>query len=112
MGFLKSVNERSAEAVRQILLSGLARGVTIVCALLIVPLTIDYVNPTRYGIWLTLSSIIAWFNLLDFGLGHGFRNKFAEAKANRNFELASQYVSTAYFAITVIVVVLFVVFCS
>ena len=50
-------------------------------SLLLVPLTIDYLNPTQYGIWITLMSVIAWFNFFDIGLGNGLRNKFATAKA-------------------------------
>ena len=102
---------RSKEAVRNIVLSFFAKCVSLVCSLLIVPLTIHYVNPTRYGIWLTLSSIIGWILIFDFGLGHGFRNKFAEAKAKGDIELAKQYVSTTYFILSIIVVLLLSVVC-
>lgn len=78
-----------------------------VCSLLLVPITINYVNPTRYGIWLTLSSIIGWILLFDFGLGNGLRNKFAEAKAKGDMELARQYVSTTYYTLSVVMLVLF-----
>ena len=98
---------RTAEAGRQVLLSSVAKGVTILCSLLIVPLTIHYVNETQYGIWLTLSSIIAWISYFDFGLGNGFRNRFAEAKAMGDFQLAREYVSTTYFAIGGVVLVAF-----
>ena len=48
---------------------------------MLVPLTIHYINPTRYGIWLTVSSIIGWVSFFDIGFGNGLRNKFAEALA-------------------------------
>ena len=99
---LSQGGERSALARRQVLLSSLAKIVTIICSLLIVPLTKDYLNPTRYGIWLTLSSIIAWIAYFDFGLGNGFRNRFAEAKAHGDRQLAREYVSTTYFAVSVV----------
>ena len=99
-------SNRSKEAIWNIVLSFVAKGVSVACSLLIVPLTINYVNPTRYGIWLTLSSIIAWVYLFYFGMGHGFRNKFAEAKAKEDHELVKQYVSTAYFSISIIVLCL------
>jgi O-antigen/teichoic acid export membrane protein len=62
----------------------------------LVPLTIDYLSPMNYGIWLTLYSIISWFGLLDLGLGNGLRNKFAEARATGDMRAARTYVSTAY----------------
>ena len=52
--------------------------------LVLVPLTINYLNPTKYGIWITLSSVIGWFSFFDIGLGNGLRNRFAEAIANND----------------------------
>ena len=101
---------RSAQATKHIIISLFSRGVGILCSLIVVPLTINYVNPTQYGIWLTISSIIAWVAFFDLGLANGFRNKFAEAKALGNDTLAREYLSTTYFALTIIVVaVLFVI---
>lgn len=39
-----------------------------------VPLTISYLGTERYGIWVTLGSLIAWMQLTDFGLGNGLTN--------------------------------------
>ena len=100
---------RSKEAVKNIIISTIARGVSMICSLLLVPITINYVNPTRYGIWLTLSSIISWILLFDFGLGNGLRNRFAEAKAKGDMELVRQYVSTTYYTLGAIMLVLFIV---
>lgn len=98
-----SKSERSQDVIINIFLSLAMKGATILSSLLIVPLTINYVNPNQYGIWLTLSSIIGWVVFFDLGLGNGFRNKFAEAKAQNNILLARELLSTTYFAIGVIV---------
>jgi O-antigen/teichoic acid export membrane protein len=88
------------------------KGFSIAISLFLVPVTIHYVNPTRYGIWLTLSSIVGWFNFFDIGLGNGLRNKFAEAVASGKTELARTYVSTTYaILIIIIAIVLFIFFC-
>lgn len=94
---------RSKAVMRNIIISFVAKGISGICSLLVVPLTIDYVNPTQYGIWLTLSSIIGWVAIFDLGLGNGFRNKFAEAKTKGDLELARQYVSTTYLSLSIIV---------
>lgn len=99
---LNSKSERSQDVITNILLSLTMKGATILSSLLIVSLTINYVNPNQYGIWLTLSSIIGWVTFFDLGLGNGFRNKFAEAKAKENIRLARELLSTTYFAIGVI----------
>lgn len=105
-----SGHERTIRAKKNIIGSFLLKGISIVISLLLVPLTIDYLNPTKYGVWLTLSSVIGWFVFFDIGLGNGLRNKFAIAKAEGNDLLAKIYVSTTYTIITLIAVALFVVF--
>ena len=71
-------NERSVAVKKNIAVSLVLKCISILVSLQVVPLTIGYVNPTKYGIWLTLSSIIAWLSYFDLGFAHGFRNRFAE----------------------------------
>lgn len=101
-----NASARSRLAAKNIVASVLLKGVSILSSLLIVPLTIDYIDGTKYGIWLTISSIVAWANFFDLGLANGFKNKFAQAKAAENTLLARQYVSTTYLLITIIMVIL------
>ena len=107
---LSSGDERSRKAKKNIVLSFANKVVAIVISLLIVPVTIDYLDAEQYGIWLTLSSIVAWISFFDIGLGHGFRNRFAEAKARGDHELARRYVSTTYLAMLLIFGVALVLF--
>lgn len=97
-----SGSERSLLIKKNILGSFGLRIVCILCSLMMVPVTIDYVNPERYGIWLTLSSIVVWLSYFDFGFAHGFRNRFAEAIAKDDHELAQKYVSTTYAVLTLL----------
>ncbi len=84
------------------------KGVSLVIGFVMVPLTLRYLNPTNYGIWLTLSSVIGWFGFFDIGLGNGLRNKFAEAMAINDVERARVYVSTTYVLLSAVIVVLFI----
>ena len=86
------------------------KGVGIATNLALVPLTINYINPTQYGIWLTLCSIISWFSFFDIGFSNGLRNRFAEAKATGNYQKARIYVSTTYAVLTVIFTSVWIVF--
>ncbi len=94
--FFNKGHQRSIEAKKNIAASFLIKGISILISPVLVPLTIDYINPTQYGIWLTLSSIVAWFSFFDMGFGNGMRNRFAEAKANGDMLKARAYVSTTY----------------
>ena len=104
---LTNASERTDKAIKNIILLFAAKAISIICSMLIVPITIEYLNPTRYGVWLTVSSIIAWIGNFDLGLGNGLRNRFADAKAKGDTELARKYVSTTYLTMSVIMVILF-----
>jgi len=110
LGFLSKGKGRTVRAKKNILGSILIKGASIVISLVLVPLTIDYVNPTRYGIWLTLSSIVGWFSFFNIGLTHGLRNKFAEAKAKGDIAAAQMFVSTTFFILAGIFSTVWIVF--
>lgn len=83
---------------------------TILINFLLVPITLDLLDSTNYGVWLTLSSFILWFQFFDAGLGNGLRNKLAESLLTSNYEKARAYVSTAYFIIGFISISIMLVF--
>lgn len=109
-GFFSKGHIRTIEAKRNILAVFFLKGVSIVTSLFLVPLTINYVNPTRYGIWLTLTSIVAWFSFFDMGFGNGLRNRFAESKARSDTITARCYVSTTYAVLIIIFFLVWILF--
>lgn len=106
----KDQHERSIKAYKNIFGSFVLKFLSIATNLLLVPITIHYINPTRYGIWLTLSSIIGWLSFFDIGFGNGLRNKFAEAIAKGNTELARIYVSTTYAILFIIILFVLILY--
>jgi O-antigen/teichoic acid export membrane protein len=100
---------RSIEAKKNIMASFLIKGCSIAISLILVPLALNYVNPSQYGIWLTLSSMVAWMAFFDIGFTQGLRNKFAEAKAKGDLQLARIYVSTTYYYIGIIFIIIWVI---
>lgn len=101
-------SDRTVSAKKNIIVSFGLKAISIIISLQVVPITINYINSTQYGIWLTLSSIIAWLSYFDLGFAHGFRNRFAEAKANDDHELARKYVSTTYAILAILFTCVFV----
>jgi O-antigen/teichoic acid export membrane protein len=103
-------NERTLKAINNIINSFAIKGLSIVISFILVPLSIKYLGNTKYGIWITLGSIINWFSYFDIGLGNGLRNKFATAKSEGNNILARKYVSTTYAILSIIMICLMVIF--
>lgn len=101
---------RSAKAIRNIIASAIFRGSSILISLILVPLTLSYLNPYEYGIWLTLSSILTWVYIFDIGLGNGLRNKLTEALALNKLKLARIYVSTTFCSLLILVVAIYILF--
>jgi len=107
---LANSNRRSLKAYKNIIALFTLKGVNIAIGFVMVPLTLSYLDPTRYGIWITLSAIFNWFSLFDIGLGNGLRNKLAEALAQNDIKKARIYISTTYASLIVIFLVVFGLF--
>jgi O-antigen/teichoic acid export membrane protein len=101
---------RSKLAIQNILASIIIRGLNVILGLAFIPLLIDRLNPTNYGIWITLGSIINWFSFFDLGLGNGLKNHFAIAKAREDLTLAQIYVSTTYAFVSIIMIAIIFLF--
>ena len=99
---LKSNNRRSELVKINILTGAVARGMSILASLMLVPLTINYISSELYGIWLTLSSVIHWISFFDIGFGNGLRNRLGESIAMGKYKKGRIYVSTTYAILTVI----------
>ena len=101
---------RTIRAKKNIFGSLIVKGLSIAIGMVLVPMTIHYVNPVRYGVWVTMSSIIVWFGFFDIGFGSGLRNKLAEAMAKGDMELARTYVSTTYAILSIIIGLVYILF--
>lgn len=90
---------RSAERYRRIawstLLSAIARVVAIAITFITVPLVVGYLGAERYGMWLTISSLIAILSPLDLGIGNGLMQIVSDASGRDDREAARRAVSTA-----------------
>jgi O-antigen/teichoic acid export membrane protein len=92
---------RTQNIKKQAIYSTFTRVVSMLLSFITVPITLNYLDTEKYGIWVTISSVVAWIVYFDLGLGHGMKNKVAEALAKGNESAAKTFVSTSYLAIGV-----------
>lgn len=105
-------SSRTKNIAKHIGWSSFYKAGSLIANFMLVPLTLDYLDAKNYGVWLTISSFIGWFAFFDIGLGNGLRNKFAEAKTlGKNLD-AQAYVSTAYYTIGSISLIILIIFLS
>jgi O-antigen/teichoic acid export membrane protein len=100
--FLLSGHERSVALKKNIIASFFVKGADLGLGFIRVAILLSFVGNSDYGIWLTVSSFVAWFAFLDIGLGNGLLNKLTAALSKKDYELAKTYLSTAYFSLTLI----------
>lgn len=109
-----SESGRSLERYRRAALTSaatvLGRGMGLVATLISVPLTIRYLGTERYGIWMTISSIVALLGFADLGLGNGLLNAISTSHGRDDRDFARNCVSSAFFLLTAVAVFLAVVF--
>lgn len=109
LSWINNGSERTAKLKKNVALSIFIKIGSILSSLVIVPMTIDFVNENVYGTWLTISSIVAWMSFFDIGFTNGLRNKFSEALALGDRRKARTYVSTTYVVLSVIFMALAVI---
>ena len=102
VNLIKKGNKRSVKVKKNIIAAFGIKGGAVLIGLIKVPIILAYLNVEKYGVWLTIASIVDWVQYFDLGLGHGLRNKFAESLAKGDKERAKQLVSTTYYYITLI----------
>ncbi|GHY46342.1 hypothetical protein VCSRO70_1868 [Vibrio cholerae] len=90
---------RSREYMNQLKRGGCYKFLAIASSFLVVPVMINYLGVSGYGIWSTILSILSWIIMFDLGIGNGLRNKLSEAIANNQMIDARAYIYNAYVAV-------------
>jgi len=102
MSFLSRLRDRikSDPRLGRILHGGassfLQRGAALLISLVSLPLTVRYLGPQRYGIWITISSMVVMLSVMDLGIANSLTNMISRAYARDDRTEAQRYYATAY----------------
>ena len=113
--FDKTTSEgRALERKRRVALtassSAIAQAIKILIMIVTVPLLLNYLGNERYGMWLTISSIIALIRFADLGIGNGLLNAITEADGKGDRQMALRAVSSALMLLSLIALLLGLLF--
>ena len=89
-------DKRSSLLIKNVILSFVIKGWSAVIVLLMVPLTLKMLGIYSNGVWLTISSVMIWMDLMDFGLGNGLRNAVASYIAANDIQKVREAVSATF----------------
>jgi O-antigen/teichoic acid export membrane protein len=102
--------QRSAERNRRAVANAIAglvlRGSSLVVVLMSVPLTLDLLGPIRFGMWMTIASVVALLSATDLGIGSGVLNTVSRAFGEGDRAAARQYLASGLVALTGIALLL------
>ena len=59
---------RSVKAKINILYMLFIKGANILMGFFLVPMTLNYVDSEKYGIWMAISSMVCWISFFDIGI--------------------------------------------
>lgn len=103
-------NSRSAILKRNISFVFFFKALSIFISFYLIPLSLKLLDEEKYGIWLTISSILGWFTFFDLGLTNGLKNELGKSFANNDFPSAKKDVSSAFYLLAIILIILGFIF--
>ena len=105
---------RSRDRHRRAALTGgaatLARIVQMGTSFITIPLTLKYLGNERFGLWMTISSVLAMAAFADFGMGNGVLNTVAKASGKDDLEGVRKAVSSGFAVLSLIALALLSIF--
>ena len=76
---------------------------TIFVSFLLVPILVNLLGKGHYGLWgWTISSILSWVVIFDFGLGLGLRNNLVKTISNKDYANSKSLITSAFVAVSII----------
>ncbi|MGA7315649.1 MAG: oligosaccharide flippase family protein [Silvibacterium sp.] len=107
---------RSRERHRRALLTGisalLAKVIAVSTSLVTIPMTLRYLGTERFGLWMTISSVVAILGFADFGIGNGVLNVVADAHGKEDIEEIRRSVSSAFAMLSLVGVAILAIFAT
>ena len=105
-------NERHRRMALTAAASALAKMLTVGSALVSVPLTLGYLGRERFGMWMTISSLIAMLAFADFGIANGVLNTVSSAHGRDDDQAIRRAISSGFFLLSAIGATLLLAFAA
>jgi O-antigen/teichoic acid export membrane protein len=100
---------RNKNIVKTVGATVLARFINVATGLVTVPIALNYLGVQGFGIWMTVTSFVAFLGFTDLGLGVGLQNALSKCHGEEDLESPRSCISTAY-ALMVVASVFLVLF--
>lgn len=99
---LKKSSERDLLLIFSMATGILTKIFTVGTALITIPVTLEYLGPERFGLWMLITGILGVLSFSDLGIGMGLQNAISKCVGNDDKTTPKKYISTSYFLISII----------
>lgn len=101
------LNDNNKIVISNVAGAFVVKGFALFVTLYTLPAYISFFNNSEVlGLWFTILSLLNWILNFDLGIGNGLRNKLATALTINDKTLTKHYISSAYFSIGMIVLLI------
>jgi O-antigen/teichoic acid export membrane protein len=104
-GKAASMSIRDVRLFLSIATSGLEKFIGIGSTLITMPITLTYLGPTQFGIWMVISGIVVFMSFGDLGIGMGLQNALSKAYGEDDKESPKYLISSAYFVVFITIII-------
>lgn len=87
---------RSRRLVTGILTAVFSRGINLLVPLLLIPVTLSYLGPDLYGLWMAATALTGMVAFADLGMGNALMTRLAPCYSYGDPASARRYISSAY----------------
>ncbi|RRA49059.1 lipopolysaccharide biosynthesis protein [Acidipila sp. EB88] len=98
------VGLRARQRVRRVTINGFtsifAKLIVLATTIISVPLTYHYLGAERYGLWMTVTSLILFLGFADFGVGNGLTAAISAADGRDDHAEAQRQVTCGFLLLT------------
>ena len=108
---LDAGRERYRRAASTAAMNVVAQIVQLATGLISVPLALEYVGPERFGIWMTLSTALAFISFSDFGVGIGMQDRISRHAGKGDYGGARNAFYSAFALVGIIVIAIILIGC-
>ena len=103
-------NQRHRRILVAAATSALAKITSVATTFISIPLTLHYLGVERFGLWITMSSVIAMLGFADLGIGNGLLNAISESNGKDDIKAMQRDISSAFAILTFIAAIIFITF--
>ena len=103
-------NERLRLLGWAVITSGLSKSASLLIVIASVRWGVDYLGAERYGLWMTITSLVALLSFADFGMSNSLVSLISEAAGRDDVETMKKIVSNGLFIMIFIALTLAIIF--